>query len=174
MIARAKWFADKLLRSNTPTEGSRRVADWLKVALLLGIAAAASRDKLAAIALPVFGVQVVSIPIPSDEMQRHVAPLHRARSTNPDAAAVVSDFLAAYAWLLEHDDTRQGYNSSALARNIESGLESLAAIRAEVGDIDLGPALNESLQAIWGDENRQLTKAEASAGVFACAWSLSK
>lgn len=174
MIARMKWLADKVLRSNTPTATSVRRTDWLKVALLVAVGAVASRDELAAIALPVFSRSVVSAPVPSMELQQAVSPLVRVRSTNPAAAKVVGDFLAAFAWLLANDDAVHEYNSSALARNIERGLETMATIRDEVGDIDLGPALNESLQSIWGDETRQLTKDEAVGGVYACAWGLTE
>ena len=57
-------------------------------------------------------------------------------------------------------------------RNIESGLESLFILQREVGDIDVGPALNKSLQTIWGDETKTITKAVAAEGIYACAWGL--
>lgn len=174
MIDRAKWFADKLLRSNTPTADSRRQLDWLKVGLVLLMVATAARDKIASLTLPSIRPSVVSVPEPSQEMKRSVEPLSRIKSSNPAAAKVVGDFLAAYAWLIENDDTRTDYDSSSLAVNIERGLESIAAIQTEVGDIDLGPPLNESLVAMWGEENRRLQKDEAANAVFACAWSLTE
>lgn len=155
-----------------------RQIDWTKICLLLIVILGggyAAKEKLG-LEFPELNLDspgsAVSIPDPSEELKSAVQPLVTARATNPRAAKVVSDFLASYAFVIENSDVRDNYNSSALMRNIESGLESLFVLQKEVGDIDIGDALNESLQAIWGDRTKQLTKAEAANGIYACAWGL--
>ena len=114
----------------------------------------------------------VPIPTPSANYKSAVQPLVTAKATNLRAAAVVGDFLASYAFILENSEVHDSYNSSALTHNIEDGLESMFVLQKEVGDVDIGDALNQSLQTIWGDQTRQLTKEEASKGIYACAWAL--
>jgi len=150
--------------------------DWGKVLLLLIVLIGGgyvAKDKLG-IKFPLLTSDTSKVPIPDPdpECRAAVQPLVAVKSTNPRAAAVLSDFLASYAWVIEHNDQRNTYNSSSLMKNIESGLESLFALQAEVGDIDIGDPLNKSLQEIWGDETRVLTKADAARGIYACAWGL--
>ena len=157
----------------------RQQVDWSKVTLLLVLLVGGgyvAMNKLG-IKLPELGGGVAadfSIPIPTPvaESKRAVQPLVTARATNPKAAKVVGDFLASYAFVIENNEQRNSYNSSDLMRNIESGLESLFILQREVGDIDVGPALNKSLQTIWGDETKTITKAVAAEGIYACAWGL--
>ena len=155
----------------------KREIDWTKIFLLIVVLAGgvfAVKDK---IQLPTLNVDtnasLVPIPVADTEATNATRSLATARNTNTAAAAVVSDFLAALAWVIENDDnTRNGYNSSNLMLAVERGLESLVALQREVGDIDIGDALNSSLQTIWGDQTRELTIVEAARGLYACAAAL--
>ena len=155
-----------------------RQVDWGKVFLLIVVIAGigyAAKSKLGIRLATVRTSQVgvaVKIPEPRDNHRAAVQPLVVAGKTNPAAAAVIRDFLASYAFVLEHDEFNESYDSSQLMRNIETGLELLVVLQREVGDIDIGPALNKSLQTIWGDETKTITKAVAAEGIYACAWGL--
>ena len=115
-----------------------RQIDWTKICLLLIVILGggyAAKEKLG-LEFPELNLDspgsAVSIPDPIEELKSAVQPLVTARATNPRAAKVVSDFLASYAFVIENSDVRDNYNSSALMRNIESGLESLFVLQKEV------------------------------------------
>ena len=154
----------------------KREVDWMKLCLLCVVivgTACAATDRLN-LSLPSFvpTTRVIEIPEPDSKRKDAVRPLVAVRDTNPQAAEVVSQFLAACAFVVSNNDRLDVYDSSALMRTIENGLESIVVLQDEVGDIDIGAALNKSLQQLWRDETRQLSTDDAAKGLYACAWAL--
>lgn len=151
----------------------RPQVDWTKVLLLLVVLAGggyALRDRIELPDLPAWTpVGVVEIPELNAEERQAVSPLAAIRANNPRAAKLLSEYLAASAWIVEHSD-RAHWSSSSIAKSLETGGEHLAAMQAEAGTLPgFSAALNKSLDNLWGDEAAQLTKTKAARGVYACA-----
>lgn len=156
-----------------------RQIDWAKVLLLILVVVCGGYVAKSKLDVAFSGLDgdspaaIVSIPEPNDDAKLAVQPLSDIRSINTRAADTLSEYLAAYAWVIENSAQRDTWSSNVIAINIQMGAGHLEKLKLEVGMLSgSGVALNESLDNLWGEKARQLTSKEAASGIYACAWAL--
>lgn len=152
----------------------KRQVDWVKICLLFIVFSSSFYAIKGKFNLPDFGVatSAVSIPEPDEKSKKAVQPLVDIRSKNLSASRVLGDYLASYAWILENGK-REKWSSTSIAKNLELGGEHLQAMKSKVGALPgFSKAINDSLDNLWGERDRQISKEQAAKDIYACGWAL--
>lgn len=139
----------------------------LLLVVVLVVGSWAARDNLNFDTAP---KQTIEIQEPASELKTAVQPLVKIKANNPRMAEHTSRFLAAYAWLISHGDIER-LNSEQVSRQLERGATQVYFIEEETLD-GFSDAINNSLDNLWGVENRSLTKDEVAEAIYAAAWAL--
>ena len=147
--------------------------DWTKVSVVILLVAGGGYAVKARISVPDWHVGTVSRPSPAPppEAKELVGALVLVRGDNPVASTVLASFFADFAWLIANGTT-DTYLTGTLERQLDNGGRQLLAMKDEVGDSSLSPAINRSLDELWGTTSRKITKQEAAAAIYAVAWGL--
>ena len=145
--------------------------DWTKVTLMIMIVAAGGYSLKDKISLPDWnlGTMSRSIPDPTPEARQAVQPIVLARGGSPLASKVLGEYFADFAWMVANGETDE-YTTGTLELQLNRGGRQLLTLKEE--ESNLSPAINKSLDALWGSTNRQIGKGEAASAIYAIAWAL--
>ena len=145
--------------------------DWTKVSLLMLVIAGAGYMAKDSVTLPEMAEPPRSIPAPNAANRQAVQQLEAAKLHNPRAARLLGQFFADFAWLIEHGE-KATYTTGELELQLNEGGRRLLAMKSEVGESNLSPAINSALNAMWGSSTSQIAKHEASQVIYAMAWAM--
>ena len=147
--------------------------DWTKVTLMILIVAAGGYSLKDKISLPDWNLGTVSrsIPDPTPEARQAVQPIMLARGGSPLASKVLGEYFADFAWMVANGGPEK-YMTGSLERQLDVGGKQLLALKNEDEDSNLSPAINHSLDLLWGKSSRQVSKHEAASAIYAVAWAL--
>ena len=145
--------------------------DRTKVTLMIMIVATGGYSLKDKISLPDWNLGTVSrsIPDPTPEARQAVQPIMLARGGSPLAAKVLGEYFADFAWMVANGETDE-YTTGTLELQLNRGGRQLLTLKEE--ESNLSPAINKSLDALWGSTNRQIGKGEAASAIYAIAWAL--
>ena len=145
--------------------------DWTKVTLMIMIVATGGYSLKDKISLPDWNLGTVSrsIPAPTPEARQAVQPIMLARGGSPLASKVLGEYFADFAWMVANGETDE-YTTGTLELQLNRGGRQLLTLKEE--ESNLSPAINKSLDALWGSTNRQIGKGEAASAIYAIAWAL--
>ena len=145
--------------------------DWTKVTLMIMIVATGGYSLKDKISLPDWNLGTVSrsIPDPTPEARQAVQPIMLARGGSPLASKVLGEYFADFAWMVANGETDE-YTTGTLELQLNRGGRQLLTLKEE--ESNLSPAINKSLDALWGSTNRQIGKGEAASAIYAIAWAL--
>lgn len=148
-----------------------RQIDWTKVVLLALVIAAAGYMAKDSITLPKMAEPPQKIPAPTEANREAVQQLAAAKFDNLRASAVLGQFFADFAWLIEHGP-KATYTTGELELQLNEGGRRLLAMKSEVGESNLAPAINSALDRLWGSESKTIAKDDAARVIYALAWAL--